>query len=154
MIKLESWNGSRKGMQVMWGMLNSMTFRGLWAFSSPSPSHCRLLYVGCLKWVAKRSALYVSCWMQRKKDLINPAWPVAQHLSIHFTSFIAYSYSGSWGLQPFTIQRTHTQSHTHTWSLFKPVFMMLHLGENWRRNLRETPLEDVNTTQKDGTEKH
>lgn len=75
---------------------------------------------------------------ERKKDLINLAWPEAQHLSIHFTSFIAYSYSGSWGLQPFTIQRTHTQSHTHTRRLFEPVFMTLHL----RRKLEEKPQRD------------
>lgn len=136
MIKLESWNGSRKGMQVMWGMLNSMTFRGLWAFSSPSPSHCRLLYVGCLKWVAKRSALCVSCWMQGKKERLDKPRMTCSPTSIHSFHFIHCLFL----FRVMGVATVHHSKDTHsvTHSHMEAVWTSVHDAAPWEKTGGET----------------
>lgn len=134
----------------MWGMLNSVTFKVLSAFSSPSPSHCRLLRVGCLERDASWSAFGV--WTQRKKEHAkNPAGLPPSFCPL--SSFIAYSWSGSRmctrraGTHPAQDgpSLTHTPfAHTLTprgslESPARPVFMYLDRG----RKLEENPLKGL-----------
>lgn len=136
MIKFESWNGSRKGMQVMWGMLNSVTFAGLSAFSSPLPSHCRLL--------SQVSCELVSTLKERKKHLTNPT-----DLPPNVDPFISF-HSLLIPLQGHEAVTVHHSKDTLSLTHSHPEAV---LNQWWCRTLLENPQTDPKGRFKRGTER-
>lgn len=95
----------------------------------------------CLMLIAKKE--------RKKERLNNSRRPTAQRPSIHYVSCVSCLFLFRVvGVQQFTTQRTHIHSHTHTWRLFEPVFMLLGL----RRKLEEKPQTDSEGRCKPDTE--